>query len=71
MSSFIDACKDGKVDTVKDLINDGEEIDQTDDLGQTGLMWAIRKGHASIVELLCDSNADVAHESQAGTVMEI
>eukprot|EP00471_Norrisiella_sphaerica_P007696 CAMPEP_0184493414 /NCGR_PEP_ID=MMETSP0113_2-20130426/25934_1 /TAXON_ID=91329 /ORGANISM="Norrisiella sphaerica, Strain BC52" /LENGTH=607 /DNA_ID=CAMNT_0026878659 /DNA_START=115 /DNA_END=1938 /DNA_ORIENTATION=- len=69
--SLIKESKDGKLNGVKNLINEGADLDQKDDLGQTPLIWAVRKGHKDIVELLCDSNADVSIESQAGTALEI
>eukprot|EP00466_Bigelowiella_natans_P005318 jgi/Bigna1/75646/fgenesh1_pg.36_\ len=79
--SLIEACKEdfnkmkialrSKIDTVRDIVNNDADLNETDDLGQTGLIWAVRKGHNTIVELLCDSSADVNVASHTGNALEI
>mmetsp|Transcript_5483 Transcript_5483/g.13358 ORF Transcript_5483/g.13358 Transcript_5483/m.13358 type:complete len:103 (-) Transcript_5483:22-330(-) len=72
MSALIEACKEGKFEDVKELVNSGDEdLNKKDELEQTALIWAVRSGNAEIVELLCDSGADVKISSQTGTALEI
>eukprot|EP00954_Amorphochlora_amoebiformis_P012909 1011744-Amorphochlora_amoeboformis.AAC.1 len=65
------ACKDGKKEAVEKLISEGEDLDEADEFGQTGLMWAIRGGHEGIVKLLVDSKADVNYKGSVGSALDI
>ena len=49
----------GKIDIVKDALNNGFNVNSTDVNKRTTLMLAAYNGHREIVELLIDKGADV------------
>ena len=51
-ASLIGPCRNGHTQEVKRLIESGVNINHMDLFNQTGLMWAVAKGHNNIVELL-------------------
>jgi ankyrin repeat protein len=53
------AALQGNLDEVKRLIEQGTDIEETDDTGGTPLMWAVQGGDIEIVNYLIDSGADV------------
>ena len=50
--SLLPPCRIGHTQEVKRLIESGANINQMDVFNQTGLMWAVYKGHNNIVEIL-------------------
>ena len=52
IASLITPCRIGHTQEVKHLIESGVNINQMDIFNQTGLMWAVSKGHNNIVEIL-------------------
>ena len=51
--------KNGNLDKVKDLLNNGVNPDSKDKYGDTALVWASYKGYLDIVKELLRYNADV------------
>ena len=45
-------CQGGNLEEVRAALERGEEVDQRDSQGSTGLMVAARNGHEAVVELL-------------------
>lgn len=62
------AAEEGNLDEVKQLIQEGFQVNDFDELGMTPLHHAAEKGHVEVMRYLLDSGADVnAHdESRAG-----
>jgi ankyrin repeat protein len=56
---LISAVKDGDIATVKEVIESGVEVNQSDEQGWTPLNWAAGKGDLDMVKLLVASGADV------------
>jgi ankyrin repeat protein len=54
-----DAIKRGDIDTVRDLLHRGADIDARNRYGQTGLMRAAHTGHRDVVETLIEHGADL------------
>ena len=53
------AALETNLDEVKRLVEQGTNIEETDDTGGTPLMWAVQGGDIEIVNFLLDSGADV------------
>ena len=71
-NKLVRACKDGQSDRLKELIQGGENLNQTDRSGYTGLHWAAFNGHQNCVSLLLDNEIiqrlDInAKDSKGGT----
>jgi hypothetical protein len=58
---LIEAVKNGEINSVENLLNCGEEIDQKDDYGWTALNWAAGKGFTAIIEKLIAEGADITN----------
>ncbi len=58
---LIEAVKNGEIDRIEILLNDGVDIEQKDDYGWTALNWAAGKGNTGIVEKLLSSGANIAN----------
>ena len=56
---FLHAVENGDLEQVKEALGKGADVDVTDNIGQTALMAASRKGHKAMVKLLLDKGADV------------
>jgi ankyrin repeat protein len=52
-----DAIKRGVIESVRDLLDRGIEVDARDRYGQTGLMLAAHAGHGEVVATLIDHRA--------------
>jgi ankyrin repeat protein len=61
-----DAAKSGDLSLTKRLIDEGAEIDASDQYGATPLYWAAFKGHANIAELLIAKGAKVNTKNMIG-----
>jgi len=58
--SLVNAVKNGNVNTVKKLLNNGANVNQADnENGITPLLTASRNGHTEVVKLLLNKGADV------------
>lgn len=61
------AARSGSLDSVKLLLEHGAKLEAVDSRkGQNALMWAAAEGHATIVDFLIKSGANVKTESEAG-----
>ena len=50
--NFLDLCYDGDIEGVQAAIDNGADVNEEDDSGWTGLMWALGKRHNNVVQLL-------------------
>ena len=71
-NKVVRACKDGLVDRLRELIEAGENVNQADRSGYTGLHWAAFNGHNNCVTLLLHNDViarlDInAKDSKGGT----
>lgn len=56
---FLKKCRDGDVDDVQLLLETNRNlVNDFDDLGQTGLHLAVKRGHLELVSLLIQYSAD-------------
>ena len=54
MPSFWQLCEQGKLEEVKKALGNGEDVNDSGDVGVTALMSAICNGHKSVVKLLLE-----------------
>jgi len=58
--SLVELCKEGDLEEVKVALQRGVDVNTKDEHGWTGLMWAVRESHNSVVNLLLKTpNVDV------------
>gem|GEM_PF-4335346 len=57
--NLISAAKGGDLNLVKSFIAQGVDVNQREGDGTTALLWACKKNHADIIELLLKEGADV------------
>jgi ankyrin repeat protein len=56
---FVDAVRDNRIEDVKELLNNGADVNAQDMFGgNTGLHWAARLGLAEMARLLIESGAN-------------
>lgn len=60
---FISAVCKGDMQTVKQMLADGIDVDVTDKDGRTGLMWAAFYGNLKMVKFLVEKGADINKKS--------
>lgn len=64
---FIEACKSGNINLIKNLIEKNQNIvHEKDNLGQTGLIYAAINSHNEIVKILMDKGAFIFEKDQNG-----
>ena len=64
------AALDGNTEIVKELLQQGADINQRDDNGRTALMFAVINTHYETVKVLLDYGADVnATSNKGGTAL--
>jgi len=56
------AAEAGNLQKVKKLLGQGVNVDAQNDYGETALIFAAQKGHADVIDVLCDYGADVNHK---------
>ena len=65
--SLVELCEDGDLEGVKAALKRGDDVNTKDESGQTGLIWAVRKNHISVVDLLLNTpNIDVNQRDNQG-----
>src|SRR5437773_971937 len=55
---LVDAARDGQTDKIRQLLKDGEDVNEKDHDGKTALIWAAETGNIEILKLMLDANAD-------------
>lgn len=65
--TVVRAAKRGNLDKVKQLLDQGVDVNTRDGYGRTALMEASREGHAALVSLLLARGADPELESFSNT----
>ena len=65
-TALMRAALDGNTESVKELINQGGNINQRDDNGRTALMFAVINGHYETMKVLLEHGADVNAKSNLG-----
>lgn len=63
---LLDAAKDGNLDQVKSLIEQGADIEAKTDNGSTPLHWAAASGHTDVANLLLEKGADIEAKDRGG-----
>jgi len=56
---LLNACKDGDLEKVKQLLEEGADVNVKDEKGRTALMFASWYGHKKVVKQLLEKGADV------------
>ena len=62
MPGLWELCRDGKLDEVRAELARGGDVNDKNANGSTALMWAVMKGHNSIVKLLLEQPAVKTNE---------
>jgi uncharacterized protein len=65
-TALMRAALDGDTETVRDLIQQGVDINQRDDNGRTALMFAVMNMHYETMKVLLEYGADVQAKSNEG-----
>lgn len=65
-SDLIGAALNGDLATVETAIDQGVDIQKTDELGRTALMFAAYNGHTEIVQLLVNEGSDINKANSEG-----
>jgi len=69
-TALMRAALDGNTEKVKELIHQGAEINQRDDIGRTALMFAAINTHYETMKVLLELGADVnARSNKGGTAL--
>src|SRR5215813_4804082 len=69
-TALMRAALDGDTETVNELIDQGEDINQRDENGRTALMFAVVNSHYETMKVLLEYGADVQVKSnEGGTVL--
>jgi hypothetical protein len=63
--SLLNAARDGNLNQVERLINEGADVNQVDDSGYTPLMWAARNNHLEISRQLVHAGAFVEKQNKS------
>ncbi|MBP3546584.1 MAG: ankyrin repeat domain-containing protein [Alphaproteobacteria bacterium] len=64
--AFSIAIENGHTEIVELLLKNGAEINETDEIGNTALMYAAENGHKEIVKLLLDNGANIKARNEDG-----
>ena len=61
-----DAARDGDIEKVRSLIDEGAVMDIPGDTGETPLIIAILGGHATVTDFLIEKGADIGGRNSSG-----
>ena len=65
---LLDAAMIGNEKLVRNLINEGVDVNSRDSRGKTALIWAARYGHAKVAKILLESSdINVKEKDEDGT----
>jgi hypothetical protein len=68
--TVLDAARDGRVETMRELITTGADVNSKDPCGKTALMLASCRGHKEIVTVLITAGADAnARDDNGNTAL--
>ncbi|MEQ9328978.1 MAG: ankyrin repeat domain-containing protein [Rhodospirillales bacterium] len=62
--AVIDAARKGEIDVLEALLADGGKADETDEFGNSALMYAAACGHPDICRRLIDAGASTKHANK-------
>lgn len=62
--AVIDAARKGEIDVLEALLADGGKADETDEFGNSALMYAAACGHPGICRRLIDAGASTKHANK-------
>ena len=65
-TALMRAALDGNTETIKELIDQGADVNRRDDTGRTALMFAVVNSHYETVKVLLKFGADVQAKSDEG-----
>lgn len=65
--TLFNAVRNSDIIKITDLLNNGMQVDQTDEVGNTALIIAAKQGDNRMVELLLAYKADYDHQNETGT----
>ena len=65
--ALIQAAVQGKLETVKNLLSEGVDVNSKDEDDMTALILASDRGHAEVVKALLDAGADVDAKDKNGS----
>jgi ankyrin repeat protein len=65
-AELLEAAKVGDTVKLKQLVNQGADVNAKTDKGTTALMWAAYKNHIEFVKVLIDSGVDVNTKTEDG-----
>ena len=65
-TALIRAAIEGNTEQVRELLNEGADINQKDDNGRTALMFAVINAHYATMSVLLEHGADVNARSNVG-----
>ena len=65
-TALLDASKNGYIEIVKRLLENGADVNHQDGYGLTALMYASKNGHIEVVRLLLENGAKVDIQSTRG-----
>lgn len=60
------SCKDKNIPLVKFLLEEGVDVNDKNDCGNTALMWACFVGSMELVKILFEKGADINHRNNCG-----
>lgn len=64
--TFLDAALNGELETVRQAIAAGLDVDSSDDQGRTALLFACFNGHTTVAKLLLEKGAELKHRDALG-----
>ncbi|PRP79341.1 ankyrin repeat protein [Planoprotostelium fungivorum] len=64
--SWFQSAKQGRDDDLKELVPQIKDVNKTDSMGNTALIYAAAGGHHQSVQVLLQSKATVNHQNRAG-----
>ena len=68
--NFADLCRDENLESIKRLIDQGADINQTDENGRNGLLVAVTEGKHDIIKYLHSKNSRLVHATHSGQMVK-
>merc|ERR1712150_223507 len=64
--TIFDWCQDGNVKRIETFLENGADVNATDEQGMALLHWSCDRGHLNLVEMLANRNADLNVKDEDG-----